>query len=168
MGHGVRSPAAGALSLVHDRERLAPRLAALQRVSRPPTFPLIAAILGLFLGSGAVGVAMAGALAPGSRLAEAVSLFALPFAFAVGLQAWYGLALLSLVPRLVRWLVGGCVPALPGAFVFVPLSSCAGALAGIVSGSRPPPIPPGSSPWRTGSRARCTGSSRGGSPDGGF
>ena len=45
-----------------------------------------AAFVGLFLGSAAVGSGLARMLAPGSWLAEAVSFFALPVAFATGLQ----------------------------------------------------------------------------------
>ena len=106
--------------------------------------PRIAALLGLFLGGGAAGIALAKTLVPGSWLAEAVSFFALPVAFAAGLQAWYGLALLSLVPRLVGWLRGrgtgrpprplGGTPQLPGSFVFLPLSSGIGGVVGLVVG----------------------------------
>jgi hypothetical protein len=101
-------------------------------------------LLGLFLGGAAAGGCLSGTLAADSRLAEVVSFFALPLAFAAGLQAWYGLALISLIPRLFRWVSGSGSPRagrrqgerrrLPGSFVFLPLSSGAGALAGIVVG----------------------------------
>lgn len=92
----------------------------------------------LFLGAAALGILLARSLAPGSWPAEVVGFFALPVAFAIGLQLWFGLALLSVIPVLVRrrpWIRpvsprGG----LFGGFVFVPLSSVAGALAGVVTG----------------------------------
>jgi hypothetical protein len=98
-------------------------------------------LLGLFLGGAAAGVGVAGILAPDSWLAETVSFITLPLAFAAGLQAWYGLALFSLIPRLLGWVRGSSAPAagvqqasrrqLPGSFVFLPLSSGAGVLTGI-------------------------------------
>jgi hypothetical protein len=110
----------------------------------PAPLGTIAAFLGLFLGGAAVGGALAGAFAPGSWIAGVVSFFALPLAFAAGLQAWYGLALLSLIPRLLGRLRGlRPLPAgnqqaaksnIPGSFVFLPLSSVAGATAGMVVG----------------------------------
>jgi len=108
--------------------------------------PLVAVgvFMGLFLGGGAVGAGLMGLLAPGSWLAGTVGLFALPVAFAVGLQAWQGLALLSLFPRLLaRHRSDGSSPpsrspdglgGLRGSFVFLPLSSGAGALAGTIAG----------------------------------
>ena len=87
---------------------------------------------------------MAEAFAPGSWIAAVAGFFALPLAFAAGMQAWYGLALLSLIPRLlgrVRGLQAGPAPSgeapsrsIPGSFVFLPLGSVAGAAAGIVVG----------------------------------
>lgn len=108
----------------------------------PGALPIVTAFTGLFLGGAAAGLWLAATLAPGSRLAEIVSFFALPAAFAAGLQAWYGLALLSLIPRLLRWMRGQPLPArdwssaprLPGSFVFLPISSAAGAAAGVVVG----------------------------------
>jgi hypothetical protein len=80
-----------------------------------------------------------------------VSFFALPLAFAAGLQLWYGLALFSLVPRLVRMLLwpGGAAPvstssptaALAGSWVFLPMSSGLGAVAGLVVGLASPNQP---------------------------
>ena len=102
----------------------------------------------LFLGGGAIGHAMAQAFAPGSWLAEIAGLFALPLAFAAGLQVWYGLALLSLIPRLVAALrtrkldalrgPGRRPAGLPGSFVFLPLSSIAGLVAGLLVGLASP------------------------------
>ncbi|MCI0456442.1 MAG: hypothetical protein L0Z62_05620 [Gemmataceae bacterium] len=98
--------------------------------------------LGLFVGGAVVGVGLAGLLAPGSWWAEAVSGFALPVAFALGLQAWFGLALLSLVPRLLglvrqggaRRPADGPPTSIPGAVAFVPIASGIGALVGVVIG----------------------------------
>jgi len=105
---------------------------------------IIAAFVGLFLGGGAVGGALAAAFAPGSWIAAVAGFFALPLAFAAGMQAWYGLALLSLIPRLLGRLRGGPARSaqgarargggIPGSFVFLPLGSAAGAAAGLVVG----------------------------------
>jgi hypothetical protein len=110
----------------------------------PPTFATIAAFLGLFLGGAAIGGGLAGAFAAGSWIAAVAGFFALPLAFAGGLQAWYGLALLILVPRVLGNLLGlssapvprgpAARPSIPGSFVFLPFSSVAGAAAGIVVG----------------------------------
>jgi hypothetical protein len=87
---------------------------------------------------------LAEAFAPGSWIAAVAGFFALPLAFAGGLQGWYGLALLSLLPRLLGRLRGlpsapapgglAARPSIPGSFVFLPFSSVAGAAAGIVVG----------------------------------
>jgi hypothetical protein len=87
---------------------------------------------------------LAEVFAPRSWVAAVAGFFALPLAFAGGLQAWYGLALLSLIPRLLGRLRGlQPTPApkgrargagIPGSFVFLPLSSVAGAVAGLVVG----------------------------------
>jgi hypothetical protein len=81
---------------------------------------------------------------PASRELEDVTLdwmrqmLALPVAFALGLQLWFGLALLSVIPRLLGRGRGrrpaSPVAGLPGGFVFLPLSSLAGALAGLATG----------------------------------
>jgi hypothetical protein len=115
---------------------------------RPRVVATAVAFVGLFLGSAAVGSGLARILAPGSWLAEAVSFFALPLAFAAGLQLWYGLALFSLVPRLVRAFLrsDGAAPvptsspttALVGSWVFLPMSSGLGAVAGLVVGLASP------------------------------
>ncbi|HUF35999.1 MAG TPA: hypothetical protein VMN37_08615 [Gemmatimonadales bacterium] len=73
-------------------------------------------------------------------------------AFAVGLQAWYGLALLGLVAQLFRGrrqrrgsIAGPAgpsgAPGLFGSWVFLPLSSGAGAAAGVVAGLASPTQP---------------------------
>ena len=99
---------------------------------------VVLSYLALFLGAGALGGFLSRGLAPGSWPAEAVGFFALPVAFAVGLQLWFGLALLSVIPVLLRRRPG-ILPVSPrgglfGGFVFVPLSSVAGALGGVVTG----------------------------------
>ena len=108
------------------------------------TLAIVTALVGLFLGGGALGGALAEAFAPGSWIAAVAGFFALPLAFAGGLQAWYGLALLSLIPRLLGRalrLRPQPVPSeqvagrsIPGSFVFLPLGSAAGAAAGMVVG----------------------------------
>lgn len=108
----------------------------------PSSIPILAAFLGLFLGGAAIGLVLASAMAPNSWLAEVVSFFALPIVFAAGLQAWYGLALFSLIPRLLGWRGAGALAAsselratpLPGSLVFVPIGSGAGGIAGLVVG----------------------------------
>jgi hypothetical protein len=109
----------------------------------PSPLVMILALLALFPGAAAVGVGLARWLAPGSWVADAVSFFALPIAFAAGLQMWYGLALFGALVQLVgRWRVGAVPvrdhavarPPLPGSAVFLPLSSGAGAFAGLVAG----------------------------------
>jgi hypothetical protein len=102
----------------------------------------VIALFALFLGGGGIGLWLADALAPGSRAAQFVSFFALPLAFAVGLQIWYGLALLSVVPRLLGFGRSppevrpsrGARAELPGSVVFVPVTSGIAAMAGIVVG----------------------------------
>jgi len=109
----------------------------------PSPLLMIVSLLALFPGSGALGVGLARWLAPGSWVADAVSFFALPLAFAAGLQMWYGLALFGALVRLIARWRSGAVPVrdpavarspLPGSAVFLPLSSGAGALAGVVAG----------------------------------
>jgi hypothetical protein len=103
-----------------------------------PTALVLLSYLALFLGAGVLGGLLARGLAPESWPAEVVGFFALPVAFAIGLQLWFGLALLSVIPRLLRRRPG-IRPAQPkaalsGGFVLVPLSSLAGALAGVAIG----------------------------------
>jgi hypothetical protein len=117
----------------------------------PGTLAILLAFIGLFLGGAAIGGALAEMFAPGSWLAAVAGFGALPLAFALGLQAWYGLALLSLVPRLIGMMRGVPVrPAphqqtpgagIPGSFVFLPLSSMAGLVSGLVVGIMSPTHP---------------------------
>jgi hypothetical protein len=105
---------------------------------RRPTLLIVLSYLGLFLGAGGLGGLLARSLAPGSWQAEVAGFFALPVAFAVGLQLWFGLALLSVIPLLLgRGRRGRPVSpgtSLFGGFVFLPLSSLAGVLAGGTTG----------------------------------
>jgi hypothetical protein len=106
--------------------------------------------MGLFFGGAGAGLVLAERLARGSWPAEFVSFFALPLAFAVGLQSWLGLALLV---EAGRWLRSGRsagarrrgAPGEPGSpagsVVFLPLGSAAGILAGIVVGLLSPTHP---------------------------
>lgn len=102
--------------------------------------PLIAAIFGLFLGAAGVGGALAAMFAPESFFAQCVSFFALPVAFAIGLQAWYGFAIIGAVLRLIVLRSRAVskpspvTPSIPGGFVFLPISSTMGALAGVLVG----------------------------------
>jgi hypothetical protein len=105
---------------------------------------VIAVVMGLFFGGGAIGTRIASWLAPESRFAEIVSFLALPVAFLAGLQAWYGLAFVSMIPHLFRRLSRTRAFAspnphdrsypLPGSIVFLPISSIVGALTGLIVG----------------------------------
>jgi hypothetical protein len=103
---------------------------------------IAAAFFGLFIGGVVVGIALAELFAPGSLWARGLSAFALPVAFAMGLQAWYGLALLGVALRLLSLLLRRNVsearpPAntpIPGAFAFLPIASAAGAAVGLLVG----------------------------------
>jgi hypothetical protein len=109
--------------------------------SKPSPLSIACAFFGLFVGGALVGLGLARLLAPKSWWADALSGFALPLAFALSLQAWFGLALLSLIPRLVRRLLGRHPagsppppPSIPGASAFVPISSAMGLVVGIAVG----------------------------------
>ena len=110
-------------------------------------WPMIGGMLALFIGGAAVGDWLARTLAPGSWLAESVGFFALPVAFALSLQAWYGLALFGLITRAVsgRSSAGNTRaarhPPLAGAIVFLPFSSLIGVMAGVVVGLLSPTQP---------------------------
>lgn len=105
---------------------------------------MIAALIVLFPGGAAIGATLAETFAPESFIATVVSFFALPVAFAIAMQAWFGLALFGIAIRLVGSIrrpgtarvasVSVPRPPLPGSFVFLPLSSVAGAMAGLVVG----------------------------------
>jgi hypothetical protein len=102
--------------------------------------PMVVALLVLFLGAGVAGLWLAGTFAPGSFIAEAASMFALPVAFAISLQAWYGLALFGAFARLL-WHRGRpprptstANRRLSGSIVFLPVSSIIGAVTGLLVG----------------------------------
>ena len=106
-------------------------------MSPRPTALVALSYLVLFPGGAALGIWLARSLAPGSWPAEVVGFFALPVAFAIGLQLWFGLALLSVIPRLLgrgRGIRPSPKAPLPGGFGFLPLSSVAGAAAGVTVG----------------------------------
>lgn len=112
---------------------------------RPRPLAIAATFAALFLGGGAIGFALARGLAPDSWIADAASVFALPVAFAVSLQLWYGLAIIGLVPRLLAMLAGRRPPRaadtrmqLPGSWVFLPMSIGCAAAAGFVCGLASP------------------------------
>lgn len=107
-------------------------------------FPMVAALVVLFLGGAAAGDWLAQTLAPGSWLAEAAGFFALPVAFALSLQAWYGLALFGMLARLLTGRVAATrrpAAPLPGSLVFLIVSSIMGGttgmLVGILSSTQP-------------------------------
>lgn len=117
-------------------------------LERPGPFAMILAIVGLFLGSGGVGLWLAATLAPGSFVAEAVSFFALPVAFVIGLQLWYGLAIVGAIGKLIGMALRGSPPQralrpppLTGTFIFLPVSSTMGAVAGVIVGLLSPTQP---------------------------
>ena len=70
-------------------------------VQRPGSIT-VPVVLVLFLGGGAVGTALANALAPGSIVAAFFGFFMLPAAFIGGFYAWIGLALLNAIGHLIR------------------------------------------------------------------
>jgi hypothetical protein len=115
---------------------------------RSPRSPiLVLAALTLAIGGGVVlGVGLAHALAPRSTLANIVSTFLFPLAFALGWQAWIGLAIALSLPRLFRRFRrlespdvepdADRAPAavLPGAGIFVPIATGMGLAGGLLVG----------------------------------
>jgi hypothetical protein len=98
---------------------------------------MVVALAGLFLGGAAIGDWLARACAPGSWLAELLGFFAFPVAFALSLQAWYGLALFGMLARLLTGRLGtvaGRRAPLPGSIVFLFLSSLMGGSVGLLVG----------------------------------
>ena len=67
--------------------------------------PLLAALnaFTLFLGGGLIGALLAGWVAPGSGVAAAVSLLALPGAFMLSLLLWQGFTFFVAILRLLRY-----------------------------------------------------------------
>lgn len=106
--------------------------------------PMVVALAVLFFGGAAVGDWLARTFAPGSWLAEAVGFLALPVAFALSLQAWYGLALFGMLARLLTGRLASAPSRgaqLPGSIVFLISSSLiggsTGVLVGILSSTQP-------------------------------
>lgn len=103
-------------------------------------------VLGLFFGGGALGLWVAGQLAPSSPLASLLSFLALPAAFMLGFVLWAGASLPAAWRRLRalrRAKAGGVsvdlppITVPPGSFAFVPaglvLNSAVGLLVGMLS-----------------------------------
>ena len=110
--------------------------------------PLLVLALLLF-GGGGLGMLLADALAPGSTFATAVGMFMLPLCLGAGLGAWYSVASTAVWSRLVKALfrVGGGQDlqsamtesfadmqgkAMPGTWVFIPVSVAISAVAGLL------------------------------------
>lgn len=99
--------------------------------------------LALFFGGGLLGSQLARAMAPGSGLAELVSVLAFPAAFMGGIVAWAGAALPAVVRGLVRMLRSRehAQPSprpvtepviVPGSFAFVPVALVVTGAAGFL------------------------------------
>jgi hypothetical protein len=113
-------------------------------IVRPPSrhpAGVVLAFFGLFIGGAAAGLGLARMLAPGSWWSEALSFLAFPFAFVIGIQAWFGAALFSVVLHVLRLLLtkgdrraARVGPGIPGSFVFLPIGSVVGAVTGVAVG----------------------------------
>jgi hypothetical protein len=82
----------------------------------------------LFLGGGVAGLGIARSVAPSSFAAEFFGMFAFPLSFAIGMQAWLGMALVTEAWRTIRrgfrpLAKSGEVRVPPGSFAFVPVSA---------------------------------------------
>ena len=106
----------------------------------PPSVALqVVALAVLFLGGGVAGDWLATRLAPDSFVARFFGLFALPLAFASGLQSWVGFAI-----AIALWRTITRGPATPeerraqrvpsGSIVFVPIAVGFGGAAGLMIG----------------------------------
>ena len=103
----------------------------------------LAVVLGLFFGGGALGLWVAGAVAPDAPLAAFVSFLALPAAFMLGFVLWAGAALPGAWRRLqaLRRAKASGIPAElprvtvpPGSIAFVPAALIVNASAGLLVG----------------------------------
>ena len=110
------------------------------RTNPPSPWVTAPIFFGLFFGGGYVGIELSHGVAPGSAIAEFVSFLMLPAAFVIGIVAWAGASILSVVRRLVRLGLKSDRPKIaipPGSFAFVPAalltSLSAGAVAGVLS-----------------------------------
>ena len=90
----------------------------------------------LFLGGGAAGLGISRSLAPESWAAQFVGLFSLSFPFAIGMNAWLGLAITTELWRTIagrRRPAGDARAAIPpGSFAFVPTCVLLVGLAGVL------------------------------------
>ena len=111
-----------------------------------PTSLLVLSFFGSFVSGPILGVALACLAAPKSTLAAGLGMFVFPVSFALGLQAWLGLAIVTAMIQLVRRLTAGepwrptgrAIAAVPsGSFAFVPISVGLGLLAGVFIGVLP-------------------------------
>jgi hypothetical protein len=105
----------------------------------------LAALLGAFFAAPAIGLALAMTVAPESRAAEIASFLAFPAALFLGLVAWLGVGVASVVLAAVGALLRGRLPAAPaegadrvavppGHAAFVVCSVALAVFAGIVAG----------------------------------
>jgi len=116
-----------------------------RRAPRPTILIVLALAVALF-GGAALGLGLAHVMAPRSIVADIVGFFVFPLAFALGWQAWIGLAIALSLPRLFRRLRRREDPEvepdedraqaaeLPGAGVFVPIAMGMGLGCGVLVG----------------------------------
>ena len=116
-----------------------------RRAPRPTILIVLALAVALF-GGAALGLGLAHVMAPRSIVADIVGFFVFPLAFALGWQAWIGLAIALSLPRLFRRLRRREEPEvepdedraqaaeLPGAGVFVPIAMGMGLGCGVLVG----------------------------------
>ena len=104
-------------------------------------------MFGSFAAGPLLGLVLGRAFAPESFAADVAGTFALPLAFLAGMVAWFGLGFAQAIFRLIAWLIrresrealrarAGEIPSGYGAFV--PISTAAGAAAGLVTGIAAP------------------------------
>ena len=93
-----------------------------------------------FFGGGALGLGLAELFAPDSHAAQFISFLFLPLALILGFHAWLGLAVLTLVLRLIMRVLrsraitenaqnGAIIP--PGTVAFMPIASMLSLAAGV-------------------------------------
>ena len=107
---------------------------------QPATGAQVLVLALLFVGGGAAGALLPAWLAPGSFAAEAVGFFSFVVPFALGMQAWLGLAIVLALWGHIRRLrhpdavrpTRADIPS--GSFVFVPISTTIVGIAGLVIG----------------------------------
>jgi hypothetical protein len=97
----------------------------------------VAVVAILFLGGGFAGLGIARFVAPGSLTAEFIGLFSLSLPFAIGMQAWLGLAVVTAAWRAIRRRGQAAASANdaripPGSFAFVPTCVLLVGMAGVL------------------------------------